>query len=94
MIGQMWERTMSCDALNAIRDKGIPVVNISMDDRHTFRGSRKRGSYGGTVGLIGAIDLACTAAKECCLWYQVEGCPALYFPEASDPEMYGPLPGR
>jgi spore maturation protein CgeB len=92
VIGQMWDRTMSSDALNAIRNMGIPVVNISMDDRHVFRGYRRRGSFGGTLGLIGAIDLACTAAEECCLWYEVEGCPALYFPEASDPDMYGPLP--
>ena len=92
VIGQMWERSMSGDALNTIRYMGIPVVNISMDDRHAFKKNRRRGSFGGTKGLIGAIDLACTAARECCLWYQIEGCPALYFPEASDPEMYGPMP--
>ena len=25
-------------------------------------------------------------------WYLKEGCPALFFPEASDPEIYRPMP--
>ncbi|MCZ7611899.1 MAG: glycosyltransferase [Ignavibacterium sp.] len=69
---------------------GIPVVNISMDDRHAFRLRKVDGKWMGTSGLIGAVDLVCTTAKECCLWYQTEGCPAIYLPEASDPELYKP----
>lgn len=91
VIGQMWGWTMDYDMLQRVRDLGIPVVNISMDDRHAFRLKRINGKWLGTSGLIGAIDLACTAAKECCLWYQVEGCPVIYLPEASDPELYKPF---
>jgi len=89
VIGQMWGLTMDSAALQKVRGMGIVVVNISMDDRHAFRGRRTYRGWSGTSGLIGAIDLACTAAKECCLWYRVEGCPAIYLPEASDPELYG-----
>ncbi|OQX54069.1 MAG: hypothetical protein B5M53_06200 [Candidatus Cloacimonas sp. 4484_209] len=92
IIGQMWANTMSPWALQQVRKLGIPVVNISMDDRHAFKGKKINGRWTGTGGLIKAIDLACTAAKECCLWYQIEGCPAIYLPEASDPELYKPLP--
>lgn len=92
VIGQMWAFSMNPIALQKVRSMGIPVVNISMDDRHAFRGKRTNGKWSGTSGLIGSIDLACTAAKECCLWYQVEGCPAIYLPEASDPQLYKPLP--
>lgn len=91
VIGQMWASTMAPDALQKVRQLGVPVVNISMDDRHAFRGKRINGNWSGTAGLIGSIDLACTAAKECCLWYAVEGYPAIFFPEASDPELYQPV---
>ncbi|MEW6380721.1 MAG: glycosyltransferase [bacterium] len=91
VIGQMWAYSMSPDALQRVRHLGIPVVNISMDDRHAFYGKRINGCWSGTAGLIGAIDLVCTAAKECCLWYLAEGCPAIYLPEASDPELFRPL---
>lgn len=91
VIGQMWAYTMDHNALQIVREMGIPIVNISMDDRHAFRGRKINGKWSGTAGLIGAIDLACTDAKECCLWYQIEGCPAIYLPEASDPELYKPL---
>jgi len=94
IIGQMWGSTMAPEALQEIRRMGIPVINISMDDRHSFKQAfnikKVNGKLSGTAGLIGSIDLACTAAKECCLWYQVEGCPSIYLPPASDPELYYP----
>ncbi|GAG63157.1 unnamed protein product, partial [marine sediment metagenome] len=92
IIGQMWGSTMALEALQEIRKMGIPVVNISMDDLHSFKHAfnikKVNGKLSGTAGLIGSIDLACTAVKECCLWYQVEGCPSIYLPPASDPELY------
>lgn len=91
VLGQMWRKTMELRVLKEIRNMGIPIVNISMDDRHVFRGKKINNKWSGTSGLIGAIDLACTAAKECCLWYEVEGCPSIYLPEASDPELYHPM---
>lgn len=90
VIGQMWGGTMDSSILQAVRNMGIPVVNISMDDRHAFRLRKVDGKWMGTSGLIGAVDIVCTTAKECCLWYQTEGCPAIYLPEASDPELYKP----
>ncbi len=90
VIGQMWPHVMDPQALQTIRNKGLVVVNIAMDDRHVFKGRKVNGVLSGTSGLIPAIDLACTAAKECCLWYHVEGCPSIYLPEASDPEFFKP----
>ena len=94
IIGQMWASTMEPKTLQEIRKMGIPVVNISMDDRHTFKNAfnttRVNRKLSGAAGLIGSIDLACTSARECCLWYQIEGCPSIYLPPASDPELYHP----
>lgn len=91
VIGQMWPHVIAPEALQSIRDKGMVVVNIAMDDRHVFKGRKVNGVLSGTSRLIPVIDLACTAAKECCLWYQIEGCPSIYLPEASDPEFFKPL---
>src|SRR6185436_19568865 len=47
--------------------------------------------WSGTSGLIGALDLACTAAPECVTWYERHNVPAIYLPEASDPELFHPM---
>ena len=94
VIGQMWSATMDPLALQHLREMGLIVVNISMDDRHAFHRAHGKKCYKGirtgTAGLVPAIDLAATAARECCLWYLVEGCPAIYWPEASDPNLFRP----
>ncbi len=91
ILGQFWPRAIDPDALHALRRRGMVIVNLAMDDRHAFKGQRRKGQYYGTFGLIGSVDLACTAARECCLWYLLEGCPSIYLPEASDPEFFKPL---
>jgi spore maturation protein CgeB len=94
IIGQMWGFSMHWRALAEARTQGIAVVNISMDDRHAFRGKRLAdGAWGGTAGLMGSLTLAGTAAPECVAWYQKEGCPAIFLPEASDPDIFRPMPG-
>jgi spore maturation protein CgeB len=74
------------------RAYGTIVVNIAMDDRHQYWGNKVNGAWGGTYGLIPHIDLALTAAPESVDWYLKEGCPAIFFPEASDPAIFHPMP--
>ena len=91
VVGQMWNLSMPNQTLAGRRRQGTRVVNISMDDRHAFLAWKLTdGSWCGTAGLIGAIDLACTAAPECTAWYERRQVPALYLPEASDPEIFHP----
>jgi hypothetical protein len=93
LIGQTWAGYIDPKALDKIRDKyGTFVINIGMDDRHQYWGKKVDGEWWGTRGLIPHIDLALTAAPECVEWYQKEGCQALFFPEASDPEIFHPMP--
>jgi hypothetical protein len=94
IIGQMWGISMHWRGLAEAREKGITVVNIAMDDRHAFVGQKiADGTYGGTLGLTPYLSLACTDAPECVQWYEAEGCKAVYLPEASDPDLFRPLPG-
>lgn len=93
LIAQTWATLIDPEVFDDIRKRyGTLIVNISMDDRHQYHGHRLGNSWSGTYGLIGHIDLALTAAPECVAWYRKEGCPALYFPEASDPDIFHPMP--
>src|SRR5207244_2165922 len=93
LIAQTWPTTLEPEILSRIRDRwGALIVNLSMDDRHQYWGSRSGGRWEGTFGLIPHIDVALTAAPECVDWYEKEGCPAMFFPEASDPVIFRPMP--
>ena len=39
IVGQMWGYSTDCNALKRIRSPGIPIVNVSMDDRHANLGA-------------------------------------------------------
>lgn len=88
LMGQMWANYISKEALARIRSYGIPVINISMDDRLPDNWSTKMGTRLGAVGLASVTDLVLTTSSETCAWYGVEGCPAIFWPLASDPHMY------
>jgi len=92
VIAQTWATLIDPSAFDRARARGCRVVNVAMDDRHQFRGRREPWGWSGTLGLVGHIDLALTAAPECVAWYEAEGCPAMYFPEASDPDIFRPMP--
>lgn len=93
LIAQTWACLIEPEIFSRIRQEyGTFIINISMDDRHQYWGEKINGAWGGTFPLIPHIDLALTAAPECADWYMKEGCPALFFPEASDPEIFHPMP--
>lgn len=89
LIGQMWASSINTEVLRCIREKyGTLIINICMDDRHAYDLHGEAGMH----ALIPVLDVAATAAHECVQWYMKEGCPALFFPEASDPAIFHPQP--
>ena len=93
IIAQTWGSLIDGAVLSKIRDNfDTIIVNIAMDDRHQYWGTKINGGWSGTHRLIPHIDLALTAAPECTEWYMKEGCPALFFPGASDPDIFYPMP--
>jgi hypothetical protein len=93
IVGQMWSGYIPPSALAQARDRfGVLIVNIAMDDRHAFS-LRRFGREIGTRALAPYLDLAATAAPEAVDWYLKIGCPALFFPEASDPTIFRPRHG-
>lgn len=93
VLTQTWPSLIDPMVFRNARERwGLTVINISMDDRHQYWGGRVDGYGAGTRALIPYIDLVLTAAPECVQWYEKEGCPALFFPEASDPDVFCPMP--
>ncbi|MBW2646233.1 MAG: glycosyltransferase, partial [Deltaproteobacteria bacterium] len=93
LIAQTWGSLIDGAVLSKIRDAfGTVIINIAMDDRHQYWGVKINSTWSGTSALIPDIDLSLTAAPECTAWYLKESCPALFFPEASDPDIFHPMP--
>jgi len=91
IMGQMWANYISKEALAWVRGRGIPIINISMDDRLPDNWSyAQNGVRLGAIGLAPVTDMVLTTSPETCTWYGVEGCPAIFWPLASDPDVFCP----
>lgn len=88
LMGQMWAGRISREVLAWVRSQGIPVINISMDDRLPEHWGYWDGVRLGGVGLAPEVDMVLTTSPETCPWYWAEGSPSLYMPLASDPKIY------
>jgi spore maturation protein CgeB len=85
LFAQTFSTYIDANIFKELKEKyGILIINIGMDDRHQFKDN--------ILELIPHLDLALTAAPECVEWYLKEGCPAIFFPEASDENIYHPMP--
>lgn len=93
LLGQMWASRISKESLARVQAMGIPVINISMDDRLPVHWTSQGDVRLGSVGLAPSLDMVLTTSPETCLWFGVEGCPALFWPLASDPLVFTPAEG-
>lgn len=93
LLMQSWGCLVQPEMFSRIRNTfGTAIINIAMDDRHQYWGRKVNGELDGTFPLIPHIDLTLTAAPESVDWYRKEGGAALFFPEASDPAIFHPMP--
>lgn len=93
LLTQTWGCLVEPGMFSRIRKAfGSLIVNIAMDDRHQYWGRKVNGEWDGTFPLIPHLDLTLTAAPEAVDWYRKEGTAALFFPEASDPDIFHPMP--
>lgn len=90
VIGTFLASTISVDTLIAIRSLGIPIINIAMDDRLPANWRISQGVKMGAIGLAEGVDLTLQTTKEFVPRYIAEGCPCIYWPFASDPQIFKP----
>lgn len=88
ILGQMWAHVFSEHILVEVGKLGIPIINISMDDRLPKLWGSRDGEKQGAVGLGQGVSLTLTTAPEVCQWYAVEKMPALFWPLASDETLF------
>jgi spore maturation protein CgeB len=95
VMGQMWASTISLSLLKKIRAKGIPVINIAMDDKLPYHWQiDKDGRRNGAIGLAAEVDLTLNTTRLAAEWYEKLGFPCLYWPLAGDPAVFFPRPKK
>ncbi len=90
LIGTMVAQYISVEALQHVRARRIPVLNIAMDDRLIDHWGTHDGVRLGAMGLNPGVDLVLQTTAEYVPRYLVEGCPAIYWPFGSDPDLFRP----
>jgi hypothetical protein len=90
VIGTMVAQYVSVDALQHVRSRGIPVINIAMDDRLIDHWGTNGDIRLGAIGLTPGVDLVLQTTEEYVPRYLLEGCPAIYWPFGSDPDLFFP----
>lgn len=90
VIGTFVASSIAVETLVSIRSLGIPVINYAMDDRLPHHWRKKNDVRMGAIGLVEGVDLTLQTTKEFVLRYLAEGCPCVYWPFASDPQIYIP----
>lgn len=69
---------------------GIPVVNMSLDDKQGWVGRFNGECRSGAQDITHAFDLYMTSARVCCEWHLVEGGRPIYLPEGVDVAAFAP----
>jgi spore maturation protein CgeB len=95
IIGTFTAPSVSLDVLLAIRSLGIPIINYgAMDDMLPTHWRSVRKVQTGAFGLGPAVDLTLHTTPEIIPRYLKEGYPAIYFPFASDADIFRPAAER
>ena len=90
IIGTFTAPGVSLETLLAIRGLGIPIVNIAMDDMLPQHWRTERKVQMGAFGLGPAVDLTLQTTPALIPRYLKSGYSAIYFPFASDADIFFP----
>lgn len=69
---------------------GVPIVNMSLDDKQGWAGRWTGECRTGAVDITEAFDLYMTSARVACEWHLVEGGRSIYLPEGFSAAAYKP----
>ena len=81
------------DAIVKIKEElGIPIVNISLDDKNWWDAIHRRDLTSGLKELVSYYDLTWTSSSSVLPWHWAEGGQAYYLPEGVNSNYFRPLP--
>ncbi len=69
---------------------GVPVVNLSLNDKEAFTGRVREGLATGVRDICRSFDLCWTSTRDALEKYCVEGATPLYLPEGANPGVHRP----
>jgi spore maturation protein CgeB len=69
---------------------GVPVVNMSLDDKQGWAGASANAWRTGAVDITASFDLYATSARVACEWHMLEGGRPVYMPEGFDASAHMP----
>lgn len=78
------------DTLSALREFGIPMINLALNDKEHFVGKIRSGRAFGSRDICRYFDLCWTSTEDALVKYLVEGARPIYLPEGANPEIHKP----
>ena len=78
------------DTIQKIREQGVPMVNLSLNDKESFVGKKRGGQVIGVRDICRFFDLSWTSTGDAVKKYCVEGALPLYLPEGANPDIHRP----
>jgi spore maturation protein CgeB len=83
---------VSANTIRQIQEEiGIPVINMCLDDKHSWSGKWMGDHRGNQIDIAKIYDLSWSSARVACDWYLAEGGRPLYMPEGCNPAIYRPV---
>ena len=76
--------------LAALRNHGVPLVNLALNDKEHFIGKIRSGRAFGARDICRCFDLCWTSTEDALIKYCVEGALPVYLPEAANPQVHKP----
>ena len=78
------------ETLRAIRNHGVPMINLALNDKEHFIGKIKNGHPWGARDICRYFDICWTSTEDALVKYCVEGALPLYLPEGANPDIHKP----
>jgi spore maturation protein CgeB len=70
---------------------GVPMVNISLDDKNWWDTIERGAPHGGMKTFVSRYDLGWTSASSVLGWYWAEDGQAMFLPEGVDTDWFAPM---
>jgi len=81
---------VSTGTVETLQSFGIPMVNLSLNDKESFIGKVRNGQASGMRDICRYFDLCLTSTEDALKKYCVEGALPVYLPEGANPEIHKP----
>jgi hypothetical protein len=76
------------------KEKGVPIINLSLNDRELFVGKIRNGKAQGIRDICKHVSISWTSTESAVKKILVEGGTPIYMPEGANPKIHKPYPNE